>query len=296
MIGNHNQLLALQQRASDALKDGRSIAIIGWKDSNHNVFTRSLPQNRVTFFGDSPGNLSQNLGFILFTRFIAHALFERIKKAKARRHYHPIPLDIGQIKVILESCRGVLKPSMSHNATLPSAEVKTHELEHFSAEDSITHDGLLDFLTQPQPEIKEMTQMEKFAKAFQDSANQTAGKQVSSKTLGELRLSSGVTKTNLQLITAGWIEKVELDAGKTKAFWYRKGKLMLEGVNPEVPALPETAVGRAEALISRKPELIARKEQIAKDLQAIDATLEMIEAAEQMFSKIDQTILSIKHI
>ena len=80
MIANRNQLLVIEQKVSDALKERRLIAIIGWKDSNHNSFTRSLSQNRVRFLDDSPGSLSQNFGFILFTRFIGHPLFERIKK------------------------------------------------------------------------------------------------------------------------------------------------------------------------------------------------------------------------
>ena len=193
-------------------------------------------------------------------------------------------------------CKDLLEPALDSHATVQPASVKSTELIHCPAIDHVTHDGLLDFLTQPQPEIKEMTQIEKFAKAFRDAANQHVKMHVSSKTLREIRESSGITKTNLQLITAGWIEQVEPDPGKTKAFWYRMGRLMLHEVKHEVPALPETASGRAEVLISRKPALIARREQIVKDLQEIDATLEMIEAAEQMFSKIDQTFLSAKHI
>ena len=291
MVTNDIHLSELTRRISETLQEGRLVAIIGWRDSNHNAFTRSLSSNVIKFLGDLPRAPSQNIGYILFTRFISHSLVERVKRAKEKQCYHPIPVDIGQIKKILKSCEGLLKHSIPQVQT-----TGTETLEHLpgSSTNPVIHDGLLDFLTQPQPETTEMNEMEKFARAFQDPANKKAGNLVSSMTLGELRRSCGVTKTNLQLITAGWIEKVEPANGKTKAFWYRPGRLMAHETPLKVTTLPETASGRAEFLISQKPGLLAEKGKLVARQKEIDDTLEMIEAAEQMFSKIDQVFNSPK--
>lgn len=293
MVKSGTQLSALQRRISETLKQRRLVAIIGWKDSNHNTFTRSLSNNVIKFLDDSPGIPSQNIGYILFTEFISHSVSDRVKKAKEKECYHPIPIKIGQIKQILESCKDLLKPSVS---IVRTTEAKTSELPSDNLVDHAIHDGLLDFLTQPQKELPEMTEMQKFALAFQDPLNKNAEGLVSSKTLGEILVACGIKKTNSQMVTTGWVKRAEPTDGKSKVFWYLPGRLIAKETAQKVVPLPETASGRAEYLIAQKPLLLAEKEKLAARQSEIDATLEMIANAEQIFGQIDQVLNSPKPI
>ena len=104
MISNHDQLVAPIERARNAIQIGKSIAIVGWTDLNHTDFTRSLPKDKVVFFGSSPRAMGSTIGFVLFSRYIKHKVSERIKEQK---DVHPIVLEPRQIKKILVSCQNL---------------------------------------------------------------------------------------------------------------------------------------------------------------------------------------------
>ncbi len=270
----------------ETITTGRLIAVVGWRDSNHSLYTRRLPANRVIFLDNSPANLGENIGLVVFTRFVDHTVVNRIK---AKKSVHPIMLDTGKIKIILEACTDLF----AQNKQCPIAmygEVITEESTLKSAEGDVSNVALLDFLTQPQPtkELPKMTEIETFAKSFLAAAGTHQDGWVGSRTVGELRVASGVTKTTTQLVAAGWVDPITAK-GKSKVGWYKVGRMMASTTNEPVPqALPETAAGRMEFLISQEPELLAEKARMEEQLVVIGQKLEMIASAKEMLGKIDQ--------
>lgn len=95
-----SQLNALIQRVRRTLESGLSVAVIGWRDSNHDEFTRGLSPEKVIFLDNSPGTLAEKIGLVLFTRFVRHKTVARLKKNK---EVFPHILQNGQIKTVLES-------------------------------------------------------------------------------------------------------------------------------------------------------------------------------------------------
>ena len=139
-----------------------------------------------------------------------------------------------------------------------------------------------------------MNEFQKFAVAFKAAASSHPQLLVGSRTVGEIRKSSGVINTNPQLVIAGWMEPViGRDKGgdpKSKIGWYKAGRLMAEVLEEPEVSLPDTPAGRAEFLISQEPKLLAEKGKLEARQAEIDQILETIVAAKKMFSEIDKVL------
>ncbi len=290
MISNHDQLATPTERARNTIQIGKSLAIVGWTDLNHTVFTRSLPKDKVVFFGSSPRVMGRTIGFVLFSRYIKHKVSERIKEQK---EVHPIVLEPRQIKKILESCQNLFVPDVHCSDKGSSPQTQSNNCAEVACSESLLPDTLLDFLTQPQKEIP-MNEFQKFAVAFKAAASSHPQLLVGSRTVGEIRKSSGVINTNPQLVIAGWMEPVigkdKQGQDKSKIGWYKAGRLMAEVLEEPEVSLPDTPAERAEFLISQEAKLLAEKGKLEARQAEIDKILETIAAAKKMFSEIDKAL------
>lgn len=275
---NDAQLASLKQSIRETISSGKAVAVIGWKDSNHSTLTRSLPDKKFLFFENPPNSLGQNVGFVLFTKFINHKDSSRFKDKK---DCHAIVLGTGRIKEIFESCKDALVVDASvDNDSGVVAKVDTGNA-------LVENNELLDFLTQPSKEKPKMSDIAKFQKAFLERCDSDGLLGV--KNVGKIIKELNLSHTAQQLIVLGWIEPVKTE-GLSRAGWYKKGRALQEDLLKEEIPLPESPAGRAEFLVAQKPALISEKAELEAKIAEINKKLQMISDAEEMFGRISEAL------
>ncbi len=215
-----NQLEALKQRVRQILESGLAIAVLGWKASNHDDFTRILPSRKVLFYEEAPSSLGGTIGLALCTKFVSHTSVNRIKAGKTP--VHGAILGNGVIKEIFRSCedlfivvpKHVVAPApvlvlMSPTKVLPTVQPVETKMEMTDAE-----------------------RLAKFAEAFRVEVNKEG--LVSRFRLPRLLSELGLEKTVKQIVADGWVE-THKEEGKTKIGWYKAGpKLASSDSKPKV--------------------------------------------------------------
>ncbi len=277
---------ALTQQVRKTLESGRSIAVVGWRDSNHGQFTRKLPMEKVIFLGNSSKNIPEKAGLILLTRFMHHADFRKIKSERDKDCYSKV-LGTGQIKRILESCKDLLIPAPHSPVAVETPKTMATVEPIVMATPAITcPDDVLDFCTATRR--CEMSEMDKLTRAFLSAANANPVKPgyVSRITLGQIRKECGVTENNPQLANAGWIVS-EISEGKARVGWYKPGPKMLANSEHE-KFEPEDPVERARFLIAQKEPILVRKAELEDEFEAVKKELARIEMAERLFGQIKE--------
>lgn len=278
---------ALTQRIRKTLESGLSVAIIGWRDSNHNQFTRKIPRTKVVFFEETPSTLGQSIGYAIFTKFVGHPAFVRIKGANKDR-VHSVVVQMGQLRILLESCQDLFF-SLQSNVPIsnaPRMEVTDTNAHKASPEQSLT-DMALDFLTTPKEDFK-MTDMDKFCRAFLEKSRLHKNKLVGKRVLARLRVEHGIKEPAPLLSSAGWIVPV-IREGVTQIGWYKAGEKMLETIEHE-KFEPEDPVERARFLIAKEPEFIAERLRLEGELGNIKQKLAIIESAKALLNQIKDLI------
>ncbi len=270
---------ALTRRVHETLESGLSIAVIGWRDSNHSQFTRQLLDKKldkkIVFFSASPDILPERVGLVLMTRFIDHTVFQRIKNTKS---IHPIPIGIGQIKRILESCSDLLVPALrspsvrevSEGTALGQAAEATLAVQDYSYE-------VLDFLTTP-TRRHEMNEMDRFIEAFQKAADKEGF--VGKKIVGRIRKENSIEEDAKVLVSAGWIVP-GIRPYKKQISYYRAGPKMLATAHDlKEKLIPENPYELAKYLVAQKPAVEA-------ELEKFKMKLARIETAEKVLAQLD---------
>ncbi len=258
----------VRARVRSDLKQGKLVAVAGWRESSHDEFTRSLPADRVVFMGMSPPPSSAN--FTLLTTAVTGSSRGRISKG---RQVAPRLLEASEIKKILMECKDLLKP-------VPVASSQQAQAQ--GAPTANLPDQILDFLTQPD---KELTAMEQFTKAFMAAADPQGfvGRQVVGKLIAEHQV--GDVK---DLIRQGWVVG-DVRPGKQRIGRYKAGPKMLE-VNEKTEVLPENSLQRAQFLIGKEPALLEGKNRLEEQLAQINAKLTQIAQAKEIFAKLDDVM------
>src|SRR3989344_7673272 len=148
------------------LQSGKAIAIVGWRDSDHDEFTRSLSTEQIAFARkrrpDGP------FGYVLVAPSVKPS--ERGKATKNVRA-HPKLLSPTEIKDALAQCKDLLRiVEQPRLETKPASSTPPHQDAQPDAqhEEVLNGDKLLDYLTHPSG--RPMGNMEKFVVAFQKEA------------------------------------------------------------------------------------------------------------------------------
>ena len=94
-----NQELVFRLRS--VILSEKRVAIAGWRDSNHNDFTRSIPEHMVVFWDQAPKNIPKNVEYVIFTKFVKH---KQTNRTKIQTHIHPGVVKLGQIRDVLKEC------------------------------------------------------------------------------------------------------------------------------------------------------------------------------------------------
>lgn len=251
----------IRRRIRLELERGRAIAFVGWRDSYHDDFTRSIPPEKVVFTDSSAP--PAHVGFIFFTRNVTPTLRGRISNNRSVSH---VPLDPQDVRSLLKECAGMIVPSPVRVARAPQAS---------------TSDEILDVLTKPQ----ELSAMEKFVQAFRAEAAKNDGR-VGRRMVGKMIREHG-TESVIKLVAGGWIV-AEVAKGKKRVGWYRAGEKMAE-LERKATILPDDPLERARFMLAQKDSLTAEKERLEGLLTAVKEKLELIE-------KIDQTIGQLNNL
>jgi hypothetical protein len=90
---------SMVSRIVSEIESGKVVAIAGWMDSNHNCFTKNIPEHLVVFWEKIPKKIPKNVGYVIFTRFVYHKHTEKMSKYVS---VHPGVVSLGKIKEALE--------------------------------------------------------------------------------------------------------------------------------------------------------------------------------------------------
>lgn len=278
---------ALLQRIRVVLAEGKTLVVLGWRDSNHDPQTRQLNrEGRVIFYHQVPSSLGSNVGFVISNQFVGHADFERIK---VRRETHPVVISNGEIKRLLKACDDLLHPPVTTSLVVVTTVVsgETVEAPMLTTPTVLpTVKTLTALLDQGPKEALVTTQpIAEFIRLFKIEAEKNAGGLVSKNIVGEIRRAAGVTSTNSMLVTAGWLESV-VSEGATNAGKYRATQKLLGHVSEE-PIEPNDPVMRARRLVAEKA---AVEEQITLkkvELLEFEEKLKKIEGAEAILAQLE---------
>ena len=270
---------ALIREVRATLESGLSIAVVGWRDSNHDAFTRGLPKQKVIFLEASALNVPERAGYLLFTRFVYHTQFNRLRKG--RSHY-PGTLETGEIKRLLRSCADLLLPALAQSAALPVPEGMT-EVQAAEAALAVQElgDDVLDFLTTPK-EKHEMSEMDKFVEAFQKeaAANKEVPDAVGKKILGKLiDQILGKAYNAQKLAKDHWIEGVRRVEGGPIGYW--KAGPKMQQATKDLDQEPDDPYELAKFLVRQKPSIEA-------ELAKLQKKLARVETAEKVLAQLDQ--------
>ena len=279
---------ALLERMRSVLAEGKTITVLGWRDSNHDPQTRQLSrEGRVTFHHQAPVNLRSNVGFAISNQFIGHANFGRIK---VRGEIHPVVISNGQIKRLLKACDDLLhppkaKPSMVVTTTLGNTVASPASVTPIvvpPTEDSLTaplNQGPMEMFPMEQP-------LEKFAQLFKAEAEKSPDGLVGKNVLGEIRRAAGVMVTNSAMVKEGWLE-ARVSEGATNAGKYRATDKLLSYVGEAAPIVSSDPLIRARHLVAEKTSV---EEQITLkkvELLELEEKLKKIEGAEAILEQLE---------
>lgn len=275
---------ALLGRVRSTLESGRIIAIMGWRASNHDAFTKALPTERVHFFKHPPQTgIPPKVGLVLLTRFISHTMVARIQP---RGRVHNAPLSNGKIKEILRSCKDLLAPPQtSHSAESapalpPDASDGDEPEEPPPASAPASHPHA--FLTEKRTFV--MTEMEKFVSAFLRESRARRDGLISMREFSKLRDTHCVLETPQKLVGDGWVDAVTLE-GKTKVGWYKPGPRMLSA-STEEKFEPDDPVERARFLISQESAIREELELLKMEVEDKEKKLARIESAKSLLAQL----------
>ncbi|MDD2657409.1 MAG: hypothetical protein PHD04_01955 [Candidatus Pacebacteria bacterium] len=277
-----SQLKALTQRVRKTLESGSSVAVVGWRDINHNSFTKKLPEKRIVFLDATPPNLGDKVGLVLFTKYMDHDVYKRFKKKKP---VYKVVIEVRDIRTILESCADLLVPLPHSPAVHDGAKAEMTGLTADEASGNELSDAALNLITTPR-EKYEMNKMDCLTRAFLDAASTDKEGRVSMRTLAKLRETCDIEKTPQQLVSSGWIEKAPVD-GKTKTGWYKAGPAMLENDGPKKAEEPDDPYEWAKWRVAQEDAVLARKAEIEAELANVVAEIAEIELAKEALARLN---------
>jgi len=294
----NRQTESLIQRLHQVLKSGLKIAVFGWRDSNHNDFTRKLSKKKIIFLEISFRRLPTSVAFVLLTGFISHAHQKSLIKQKGKDSISPIPFGIGEIKVILEACADLLG-SVSETSDSEPGTVPDQVLEdHTEPNPDELNDEVLEFLTAPRR--FEMSNYDEFTASFLEEAkrNKKQSGLVGKKVLSKLRKQFGIEASPPTLISGNWIVP-QIGENKRQIGWYKAGPQMLDNAGNE-KFEPSDPLERMKYLISIKPDLQKKLEEMKKqkDEQAALFDKKMAEIREKIEKclKAEEVFQSVKNL
>jgi hypothetical protein len=254
-----SELEGLKRRIRLTFQRKKAVAFVGWRDSYHDEFTRSIPREKVVFTVSSAP--PSHVEFIFFTHHITPAQRGKIARGRSVSHRQ---LSEGEIKSLLRDFPELSRPA----ATSESA----------SREPQADADEILDVLTKPQ----ELSVMHRFVKAFREEAAKTQGL-VGRIVLGKI-IRECKTDPVAKLVAAGWIVG-EIAEGKKRIGSYREGDKMQE-FDRQSAILPDDPLERARFLLARKADVVAKKARLEAELAETQKELDLIEKVAQTIGQL----------
>lgn len=291
------QIAGLFTKARKAAGDGFVIAVLGWKDLNHNDYTRGLSHKKVVFYDTVPDFLGETVGFVLFTKYVSHTDIERIKRKKKKKVW-PTVVEVRVIRQLLGSLADLIAPERvfvvgagTHLGRFPLAA-----FEKFlplvcavPVVDDVDRmdEAILDFLTTPREE-HEMSSMQKFAAAFTVSAATNLNGRVGKIELGRLRKEHGIKESAAKLVRDGWLLG-EVGEGSSKVGWYTPTDKLFEA--SKVSLEPDDPRERAKFLIEQEDELLRQQDVLTVKLARVATAKKYLQQLDELAKQMMGVVL-----
>ncbi len=253
---------------------------------NHNELTKREEGKKLIFYKASPRTIADNVGLVLFTKYVSHDVTAGIR---SRKPAHSAVLEIRDILEILASCEDLLCPVIEDGPSAAATGPPQGELRVISLEEEAQDFRVLELYTRPRS--RTVDYMEHFATEFLAEAKKSKDGAVGKMSTTKLRKKHGLPQEPRQMAREGWLESVVLEGG-TKVSRYKPGKKMLElAGGPRECEAPDDPVQYMQWLVAQKPSLLAQKEAVEAEMRAkmvpIATRLNDIDTAEQALANLN---------
>lgn len=304
---------ALIKKIRQVLSEGKNIAVMGWKASNHGDETRRFEETgRIVFYQNPPTKVGPTVGLVVFVRFKKHSIPSGIKR---NAEIQPGHIPNNQLKSILLACEdlivstrtdSVIEDITSVAPVVKKEQVVTREISvtvpeivpepEAETSEPITEENeqMLEHKDEMQLSEKvEKPDYDKFVRLFMAKANEENGL-VGKNNLGDIRRVCGlVNVSNGDLVKSNWLVAIVGD-GKTNVGQYKASEKMiarsveLAAEENKVAIKPTDPLYAVYALINSEEKLRARKtmalqemDDKRREVDEIDATLVKIKQAKE---------------
>jgi hypothetical protein len=272
--GSMDRLVAKMRQT---LQQNKAIAVVGWRDSDHDDFSRSLSAEQVVFVGNVvPPQVAR---YVLLTETVTGLVRDR---ATSGRSSWQTLLETKEVHQALGRCKDMLKIRPPANARAAAPDVVKQQGVPDAPPSGDMPDGVLDIMTRS---YRELTAMEKFVKAFLEAAKKDGGT-VSSHTLTQLIREHDLSESPQTLAKKGFVEGKVADGGE-RITRYAAGPKMVE-IDQTVELVPSEPLARAQYVISKESALLGEKEQLEKRLAEVTQELEVIGQAKEFIGKLEK--------
>ncbi len=274
---------SLIKKVRSVFSEGRLVAIVGWMESNHNQMTRNFKNGgRIVFYGKAPASLGMTIGYVMCTRFLGHADFDRMK---VFTNTHPVVLSNGEIKRVLEGCGDLLLP-----VSLPESLRKTEfvvPMKHSSVAGSTLEVVVLDVqVATVTVEVVVDANIKRFVEMFLERSKLSADGLVGKMVLGDIRRECGLAnRSNTMLVSGGWIEPVISDGCKLTGKYKASEKMLALATEPAIVE-PDDPISRARRLIAEEPQVREAIVQVEANLVVLRKKVEQIDQAKSILSQL----------
>ncbi len=277
----------LKARMLEVLSEGRKVAVIGWRSSNHNRTTRRFADSgKILFLPHNKRDLGQSIGYVIFTRFVGHSDQERMQR---KTNGHTRVIKVGVIKRVLEACKGVLGDDSVKSFASDVATYDATLLDHFE----VTNRSLHVPTEKSSPVIHSEISIErnemnfkKLAELFVEKADRNGC--VGKMKLGRIGKECGI-KNTAYLVRNGYVVP-KISEGRKHAGQYSATEKLLGQINgqtsleAELPVNSRDLLAEARVLIAQEPELRAQFNEIHRKLQKLDEAKGLIEKLQALFN------------
>ncbi len=289
----------------EKLNEGLTIAVVGWRNSNHDNFTRSLDPRRFIFLDNEGRGMPRNTGYVLSTRFVQHAVWQQVQS----RHIpiHPKVLQNGVIKGMLKDVRAVIRvvpvpqPQHPKAVTTPTAvpapatsagPVQSPSISLPPASIAVLAGGS----TEGQQD-KEQRFAVAFLEAVGNDPTATMSKYEAAKLLVE-HFGEGHNPSQYKKLLEGVVAD-----GRSKVGQYRATAALIE-LAGRADIEPTDPTERAKWLVSREPLLQSRRHTLQEEMECrvadikaeiatIDVTLGRVGKAKAALAALEKSLQDI---
>ena len=257
-------------RVGETLDQGLSVLVLGWIDSNHSQFTRTLDPQRFLFLEKTPKVVTHRVGYVISTKFVKRPDLDRAKQQKPT---HPHVLSVGVIKRILESAVRLQTPvpTPSHHPSEdpvpPALPTPTPSQKPSPSDESLRIPRRA-----PSDELSKGAREYSFAIAFVKQIDDDSDKALSKFVVSRL-LKEHFGDGHLPLRHKDLLEPVTATGAKNAGSYKATARLLELAMETAPDVEPADPIEKARWLAGQETGLRKKKEDLQAKIAEIDHQL-----------------------